>query len=72
MPTMCCLPSADLLEAALQQAKPIRCARSDYGLETARWQGAQVAWQAYVQLASVVRPMGRMPDVQEQSQRGYS
>lgn len=45
------VPSADLLEAALQQARqqPLR-AETIAALDGA-WQGAQVAWQAYVQLA---------------------
>lgn len=46
------LPSADLLEAALLQAKqqPIR-PETITALDAA-WQGAQVAWQAYVHLSS--------------------
>lgn len=45
------VPSADLLEAALLQAKqhPLR-PETIAALDSA-WQGAQVAWQAYVQLS---------------------
>lgn len=62
------LPCADLLESALQQAKlhPLR-PETIAALDSA-WQGAQVAWQAYVQLASGSAPE-QDAHVQEQSQR---
>lgn len=45
------LPSADLLEAALQQAKSHPLRPEVIAALDSAWQGAQVAWQAYVQQA---------------------
>lgn len=62
------LPSADLLEAALQQAKqhPLR-AEAIAALDSA-WQGAQVAWQAYTQLCAQHSDV-HAEHIQEWSQR---
>lgn len=62
------LPSADLLEAALKQAQqhPLR-PEAITALDTS-WQGAQVAWLAYVELASA-QAEGQDAHVQEQAER---
>lgn len=62
------IPSADLLEAALQQAKPHPLRPEVIAALDSAWQGAQVAWQAYVQLASG-QAEGPDDHVQEQSLR---
>ena len=62
------VPSADLLEAALQQAKlhPLR-AEAIAALDSA-WQGAQVSWQAYAQLCAEESEV-HAEHIQEWSQR---
>ena len=62
------LPSADLLEAALQQAKSHPLRPEVIAALDSAWQGAQAAWQAYVQLASG-QDDAQDAHVQAQSQR---
>lgn len=45
------LPCADLLETALQQARQHPLQPEAIAALDSAWQGAQVAWQAYVQLS---------------------
>ena len=62
------LPSADLLENALQQARQHPMRRETIAALDSAWQGAQVAWQAYVQL-SAGQSAVHAEHVQEWSQR---
>lgn len=62
------LPSADLLEAAVQQARQHPLRRETIAALDSAWQGAQVAWQAYAQLSAEHSPV-HAEHVQAWSQR---
>ena len=62
------LPSADLLEAALQQAKQQPMRPETIAALDSAWQGAQVSWQAYVQLCADQSEV-HAEHIQEWSQR---
>lgn len=62
------LPSADLLETALQQARQHPLKPESIAALDSAWQGAQVAWQAYTQLGQDLSPV-HAEHIQEWSQR---
>lgn len=62
------MPCADLLESALQQARLHPLRPETIAALDAAWQGAQVAWQAYVQLGGDPSSV-HAEHIQEWSQR---
>lgn len=62
------LPSADLMESALQQARQHPLRPESIAALSGAWQGVQVAWQAYAQLCSDLSPVHE-EHIQEWSQR---